>query len=523
MRTVIISLSIAFLILLIACINYMNLTTARSTHRCREVGIRKVVGAYRSQLARQFFSEAMIYTVLAFILSVFIVIMMLPGFSRFLERNIQLSTVLNFNILIWMIPLVLLVGLLAGSYPALLISAFKPISALRNTHRISSKKDYFRNGLVVFQFIISTILIIGMLVIKRQNHYIRTKDIGYNREKIIVVMVRDTRIIEKSEIIKTDLLKHPNILSASFSSHLPNQMDWALRVHWPGMPDDVDQMMNFAFIDYEFLNVYDIEIVQGRNFLRDFPSDREGAFLLNEKASDVLGWESPLGRAFDHWRFRRGGGFATGKIIGVLKDFHLLSLHNEIEPLYLMLDTAPMNSGFGHLSVKIKADQIPQTVEFLEGQMQMFSPEYPFEFRFFDNIFNSVYRSEVRSEKLFSGFAMLAMIIACLGLFGLASYTAEQRTQEIGIRKVLGASIWGIVILLSKEFIRWVLLANLIAWPVAYLAMDKWLQNFTYKAELSIVLFISAGLFALVIAVFTIGMQAFKAATRNPVDVLKFE
>jgi putative ABC transport system permease protein len=313
--------------------------------------------------------------------------------------------------------------------------------------------------------------------------------------------------------IKAELMQYSDIIAVSTSGRLPNDIDTFTSRDWTGRNPDEPIPIYYETADYDYVDLFGMEIVQGRNFSRDFPSDQAGVFLVNETAVTVAGWEAPLGRELTHWSGQ------TGKIVGVLKDFHLLSLRSPIVPLYVFLDTGT----FSNLSIKIKIDDIPATIGHVEGIFKKFAPSYPFSYSFFDEVFERAYFTEQRMGRVFGAFAGLAIFIACLGLFGLSAFAAEQRTKEMGIRKVLGASESKIFLLLSREFIRWVLLANLIAWPIAYLAMNKWLQNFAYRIQIGIVAFLISGGTALSIAYLTVSYQSIRSARANPADSLRYE
>lgn len=506
--------SIAGLILIIACINYINLSTARSAQRMKEIGIRKVVGANRTQLVRQFLGESVIFTLLAFLLAVILVSIFLPSFNAFVERNLNFNLLENREFLVWLVVLIVFVGVFAGGYPALAISSRKPTHIIRG-QIVSSKGSTLRNILVIFQFIVSILLIVATLVIKGQLHYIRTKDMGYRKDRILVVDIRDQRLRNNMEPLQNELKRNPNILSVSSSAFLPNFTDIATTISWSGKPEDREVGMYLNFVDYDFVDLYDIEIVEGRNFSRDFPSDAGGTFLLNETAVGAIGWEAALGKELTH---HIGG--RTGKVIGIVKDFHMNSLHQAIEPLCIDLNPRRADS---HLSVQITGNQIPETVSFLRETLATFAPDYPFVYQHFEDIFDGAYAFEQKLDTIFSLFSLLAVIVACLGLLGLASFAAQQRIKEIGIRRVLGASVSGIVLLLSRQFTKWVLIANLIAWPVAYFAMERSLQLYAYRIRLGPGFFLLAGGFALFVALMTVSTQAFKAARTNPVDSLRYE
>ncbi len=509
--------SIAFLILIIACINYMNLGTARSAQRSKEVGIRKVVGAQKRQLIKQFLGESTILTFIAFLVSILIVEMVLPTFNSFVERELSFNIAENFQFVLWIILLMLLIGISAGSYPALAISSFKPVSILSGKLGSPSKGKLFRNILVVIQFTISIVLIIGTFVIKNQLDHIRNMDVGYSKEQIVVLNLQDDEVTKNLKAIKTELQRNSNILTTSSSSNLPNNIISKGRADWPGKRDDIDLQICVGIVDYDFIDLYEIKIVEGRNFSKDFPSDENGAFLLNESAVKAIGWDSPIGKEFILTGHLGGG---TGKVIGVMKDFNLHSLHQKIEPLYFYLNP---NKYHRYLSIKIKGNNIPETLGYIKNAMRRFSPKYPFEYNFFNEIFDRAYKSEQTIGKMISIFAFVVIFVACLGLFGLAAFTTEQRTKEIGVRKVLGASVSELLVLLSKEFIKWVLLANIIAWPIAWYAMNKWLQNFAYRVNIGIWIFILSASLALIIALVTVSYQSIKAAVANPVESLRYE
>ena len=502
-----------FLILFIACVNYMNLATARSTQRGKEVGMRKVVGAKRAQLMKQFLGESVAMALLSMMISIILVLIILPVFNRLVERQLSLNPAANLQLFFGLVVITIFAGLFAGSYPAVVISGFKPISVLRRAFTKSSKGSSLRNILVLMQFSITVILIFCTLIVREQLHFIKNTDMGYSKDQIITISVHDRAVRKNIKTIKTELLRSSDVLGVSTSDSLPNNIDTFTHPDWLNTDPDSDIAIYYNTADYDFIHLFGIKIVEGRNFSEDFPSDKNGAFLINEAAVKAAGWESPIGREIAHWRGD------TGKIVGIIEDFHLHSLHSPIDPLYIFLD----ESDFSYISIKIKSASIPATIDYVKGIMKKFSPRYPFVYSFFDDLFEKAYKTEQRMFTIFGSFSILAIIIACLGLFGLISFATEQRTKEIGIRKVLGASVQGIVGLLITKFIKWVLMANIIAWPLAYFAMNKWLQNFAYRTDMSIWIFIISGLTALAIALLTVSYQSIKAATANPVDSLRYE
>jgi len=510
-RFVFLLASIAFLVLAIACANYVNLATARSVKRAKEVGLRKVIGAAKGQLVRQFLADSLLMTFLALFLAVGAVSLVLPAFRSFVEREIAFNPLRDTVLMPALLLLVLLVGVAAGSYPAFFVSAFRPASTLKGSAASGIRGRGLRNGLIVFQFAASVALIICTVGVRSQLRYIRTKDMGYDRQQIVVLTPRGG-VRRDVEAFRAELRKCPAVLGVSASSDLPNRIGSSTSANWPGRPDNVRVPIYVMEADYDYLPLFGLKLAEGRNFSREFPSDAKGAYLINESAQEAIGWEDPVGRDF-------GGPRRVGKIVGVLKDFHQHSLHLPISPLSMSIN----NSSARYLSVKIQGGDIAGTLGLIEKAWKKFQPEYPFEYSFFDEIFDRTYRGEQRMETMFRLFAGLAVLIACLGLVGLASFTAERKTKEIGIRKVLGASSSGVVVMLSREFLRWVLVANLIAWPVGYYAMRSWLRNFAYRTSLTVPMFLGAALAGFAIAAAVIGLQTYRAATANPADSIRYE
>jgi len=507
--------SIAILILIIACINYMNLTTARVSTRLIEVGTRKVIGAHRSQISRQFLGESIIMALFSLIISLFLVHMFLPFFNSLAERHLALSGDSILRILPGILLLVVFVGIFAGSYPAIFLSSFKPVTVLKGGGKKGSQKKRLRNVLVVAQFSVSLILIIAAFLVKNQLDFIRDKEMGFDRDQIVVVPVHDNKIRQNVGPILEELKRNPQILYAASSMHLPNDVGALTTIKWPGKPEEEQIWIKVSEVSYDFTELYGIKILLGRSFSRQFPSDENGAFLINESAMKIIGDDFRLGIGLSHW----GRPEPSGQIVGVMKDYHLNSVHEEIKPLYIYL-----NPDRGqHLSIKIQGVRIPETIGFIRKTMEKFSPYYPFEYRFFDDIFNLAYVEEQKMGKMFGVFALIAVFIACMGVFGLSAFIAEQKRKEIGIRKVLGASVSKIVYMLTRDLIWLVLFANIIAWPVAYYAMNRWLQNFAYRTGIRLDIFLLSSILIFLISFFTLSYQAVKAARSNPVDSLRYE
>ncbi len=507
--------SIAILILIIACINYMNLTTARSSARLKEVGTRKVVGAHKSQIARQFLGESLIMALFSLIISLFLVHMFLPFFNSLAERHLALNGDSILQILPGILLLILFVGMLAGSYPAIFLSSFKPITVFRGGEKKGSQKRRLRNVLVVAQFSVSLILIIAAFFVKNQLDFIRDKEMGFDRDQIVVVPLHENKIRQNVGPVLEELKRNPQILYVASSMHLPNDVGASTTIKWPGKPKEEQTWVKVSEVSYNYTELYGIKILEGRSFSKDFPSDENGAFLVNESAKKLMGDDFRLGIGLSHW----GRPEPSGQIVGVMKDFHLNSIHEEIQPLYIYLNP---NRG-QHLSIKIQGGSIPQAIGSIRETMEKFSPYYPFEHRFFDDVFNMAYIEEQKMGRMFGVFASIAVFIACMGVFGLSAFLAEQKRKEIGIRKVLGASVSKIVYILTQDLLWLVLFANIIGWPVAYYGMSRWLQNFAYRTDIHLGIFLSSSVLIFLVSFGTLSYQAIKAARANPVDSLRYE
>jgi putative ABC transport system permease protein len=510
-ETIYIFSAVALFILLIACLNYINLSTARYASRAREVGLRKVIGASRRQLINQFLGESLLFSFIGLLLAVALAELFLPLFNSLSGKRLTIDYLDNFILLPGLVIIVLFVGLTAGSLPALYLSALQPAKTLKGMLKAGSRVSWLRRSLVLSQFAISIIFVFCTITISNQLSYIRNKKLGFNKEHVINIPIYDKDALQRYETIKNEFLKNPRILGVSASSFFPGKVSWYQDYWYEGMSDRENPMICWIPVDHDFLPTFGIELVSGRNFSRDFPSDVKGAYILNESAVKEIGWDSPLGKQLKI--------VEKGTVVGVVKDFHFKSLHQQIEPLALYL----CPEYFEYLSVRIRPGVIPQTLAFLKDKWQELVPNQLFQYSFLDEDFDRLYKAEMRLEKIFGIVTSLAVFIACLGLFGLAAFTAEQRTKEIGVRKVLGASVTGIFILLSKEFTRWVLVANVIAWPLAYYAMSRWLQNFAYRTSIELWIFLLAAAVAFVVALLTVSYQAVRAALANPVESLRYE
>ena len=505
--------AMAFFILVIACINFMNLATARSGRRSKEIGMRKVIGASRGNLVRQFFSEAVVLSSFAIILAIAIVSTLLPVFNNLSGKDISSGALLNTNMILGLIGIAFITGILSGSYPALFLSSFQPVKVLKDTFRTGLKGALFRKVLVIFQFSLMIILIIGTIVIYNQLQYIQNSSLGYDKEHLIYLpMNNDVQM--KYESFKNDLLKNSDILNVSASSSLPFWgTDIATEdVSWEGKIPGEDFLIRGVGVDYGFIETFKIEMAKGRDFSREFSTDRKN-YILNSKAVEAMQLKSPLGKQLT----LMGN---TGSIIGIVKDYHFKPLNLSLEPLVLRLYD-PQWLRF--IYVRIKPEKISEVLTYTENQWKQFFLGVPFQFVFVDQALANIYAAVGRIGSLFRYFTSLAIAIACFGLFGLSAYVAEQRTKEIGIRKVLGATVPNVALLLSRQFIKWVLIANLAAWPIAYFVMKEWLNNFAFRTRLGLDIFILSGLLAFVIALLTVSFQSIRAALANPVDNLRYE
>jgi putative ABC transport system permease protein len=513
-NTVIIFSAIAVLILIVACINFINLTTARSTQRANEVGVRKVVGSSRGQLIRQFLSESIFLCFLSFLFALIFVELSLPVFNNLVGKEFSSSQILDWSFLLVLLVGALVIGTVAGSYPAFLMASFRPVSVLKGKIQSSTKGRRFRDALVVFQFCASVVLLVGTAVISTQLHYIRNKELGFDKEHVVVIQ-RAEKLGSQQLAFKNQLYQNPDVLSAVFTDSLPQMLLEAKVFQKEGEGSQENNTLITITADYDLLKTYGIEIIAGRYFERDRSTDAT-AVVLNEAAIKALDIQDPLEKRLILVGLKR----KPMDIIGIINDFHMESLHTKIGPTAVILTGARPSV---LLSVRVRPGDLPKTLGFLENQWKDFTNNQPFEYVFFDDQFDMLYKAEIQAGKVITAFACLAVFIACLGLLGLASFTASQRTKEIGIRKVLGATTSRILVLLNKDFVMRVLVANIIAWPLAYYAMNKWLQNFAYRIRISIWMFLASAVIALLIALFTVSYQTFRAARGDPVDSLRYE
>ncbi len=510
---------IALGILAVAVINFVNLATARSSSRAREVGIRKTIGSHRGQLVRQFLSETVMMSLLSVLLALLIVQLLLPAFNNITGKELSMPYVSNPLTIPGLLALVIFVGLLAGIYPALFLASFDPVLVLKTETSGKSRKSHLRNVLVVFQFAVSIMLLIGTLIVHRQMNYIQTKNLGFNRDQIVIVEKTDD-IGNQLRAFKQELLSNPRIVSASNTFGLIGGGSFGNSAHkLPGAAGEETHLLWTYASDTDFARTYEIEMAAGRFFDEEHPTDTQAA-VINETAARSLSLDDPVGKQIIAIGPTEQQS-VTFTIIGVIKDFNFQSLHNEIKPLIIRYFG---QQAFGrYLSVRVRPENIRETLGFIEKAWRGFAQNQAFEYEFFDDYFGRLYRAEERTGQIFLSFSILAIFIAGLGLFGLSAFVAEQRTKEIGIRKTLGASVTGISVLLARQFTKWVLVANVIAWPVAYFYLNTWLRKFAYRADLSVGAFLLTSFLVFAFALLTVSYQTIRAATANPVKSLKYE
>ena len=509
--------AIALFILLIACINYMNLSTARSVLRGKEIGIRKVAGAGKNELIGQFLSESVLISLIAALLAFTLTAATLPFLNKLSGQHLTINILLKWQVLLPLLLVPFVVGLLSGLYPAVFLSSFQPIRVLKGIMKSGESSLSFRKVLVVFQFAISIILIVSTVVVFQQLRYMQGKSLGFNKDQVLTFSYNGG-LTANYESFRSELLSNPGIKSIARSSRIPtgrllDAMGSQINKGDSLTPTQAD--IKFIVADEDFLDVYGVKMLAGRNFSKSFGTDTS-SFLINESAVKILGLEAPadaVGKQFQY-------GQRKGELVGVFNDFHFESMHERILPLVMFIPRRP--GSYGRLSMKISGNPRP-AIAHLEATWKKFVPEIPLEYTFLDERFAKLYESEQRQESIFTIFACIAIFVACLGLFGLSAFAISQRVKEIGIRKVLGANVSSIVSLLSKDFLRLVLFAAIIAFPVAWYAMNKWLQDFAYRINIQWWVFGVAGVAAALIAFLTVGLQAARAATSNPVKSLRTE
>jgi putative ABC transport system permease protein len=519
MKNVIIFSIIALFILFIATINYMNLATARSTKRVLEVGMRKILGAKKRNLISQFLGESIIVSFIATLLALALSDLLMPYFNQFANKEIDINWMNNLWIILLTLLFSVIIGVIAGSYPAFYLSSFKPLKVLKEKTKVSSSNSYLRKGLIISQFVVSSFLIICTLIVFIQWKYMQNKPLGIDPTNIVHFL---TPGAEQYESFKQELLKNPNILIVTGSNKKPTARLASNLSYKAENVDSEGKSIKIVTVDYDFFETLDNKIVQGRSFSRDFIADENSTFIINEAALKEFGLQNAVGKTFQtltfdpeisNWKERKG------TIVGVAEDFHFESVHNQIEPVVYFIEPNWRN----WMSIKVNSSNIPETMKYIEKEWDKLNISTHFIPSFYEENLNTLYRAEKRFFILFIIFSSLAISIACLGIFGLASFTAEQKTKEIGIRKVMGASVTTIIKLINKEFIKLVLVSNIIAWPIAWYFMKNWLNNFTYRIDLTIWPFLISGILAIIIAILSVSYQALRASRTNPVNALRYE
>ncbi len=506
----------AFLLLLIAAFNFINLSTAQSFKRMKEIGIRKVVGARKGQVIKQYLGESFLLTAVSTVLTLVLLNFILPFYNLMTGKDFSFRDIIQIQNIAFLLLLMGALSLLAGLYPAFFASTFQPINTLKSVRDPRSSATRLRKGLVIFQFIISIFMIFSTITIYRQLAFFHNQDLGFDKDKLIALrLYGDLRqkALQNTDALKTEILRHSGVSHVALASSLPGTPFSNERLTPVSIADkNTLPMLRFIRVDEDFIETAGLKIVQGRNFNR--VSDQKSAYIISESVVDALNLDQPIGiecRSDIH--------DGTAPIVGVIKDFHFASLHNPIEPL--VLEYFPNWTGF--ILVKAQSDSFIEVLEFLKQKFDEIAPDHLFSYLFVDEVFNQNYENENRGYDLFKVFSMIALLVACLGLFGLTVYTAETRIKEIGIRKVLGASLPSITILISREFIWWVLIANIIAWPAAYFAMNKWLENFAFRIHIHVLTFVISAALVAFLALVTVSYQAIKTATLNPADSLRYE
>lgn len=506
----------ALLILVMACVNFMNLATARSLKRAKEIGIRKAIGAHRKQLIIQFLTESVVLTLISSVIALLLTDLFLPVFNSFTGKELSLNILISFQEIWKLIVGVLVVGIFSGSYPAFFLSSFTPFEVLKGRVRAGSLQLAIRKYLVIFQFVISILLIICTSVIYKQISYLQNRNLGFNQEQVLVISMKDNAVRDKYEEIRTALLLNPDIVNVAAASNIPGGQFNKNSIQYDR--NDDNKFVAETFITSDYFDLLEIKTASGRVFSRDFTGDTTSSFVINEAAAKLYNWDTPVDKGITYY----GDGYsnARGTIIGVVRDFHIHSLQQPIEPLIILLG---QKSSFSYMLVRINRDNVPKTLAFIEKTWNQFDNNHTFSYSFLDVLFKSQYQGEKRMGTIFWIFALLAVFIASLGLFGLSNFMIEQRVKEIGIRKSHGASIYKILRMLVWQFAAWIIIASTIALPLGYYFTYNWLKNFPYRAPISGMVFILAILLTIIVALLTISYQVWNASRMNPVDSLKYE
>lgn len=508
---------VALFLILIAAMNYMNLATARSTKRAREVGLRKVVGSHRGALVFQFLTESTVLTFISLILSIIFVILLLPQFNQLAGKSFDINVLYSPVVIISVLAVILVVGIFGGSYPAFYLSRFSPVSVMKGEVTKGSSGSLFRKVLVVIQFTISVAMIVSTLVVYKQLNYLKTKDLGYDMKNVISLELSTREMVDKYQVIKQALLENPDVKFVGSSGARVGEGSGKVLLNVDTDDGMQQRGVNLSGVDHDFVEALGITMIKGRDFQEDMPSDTLLGVIVNETMAKRLNWTEPLGKRVE-LQGRNGRDFLKATVVGVMRDYHQTGMYNEIETLLLFYR---VNNRI--IYAKLSNEKVQETIRYIESRWNEFFPDQPFAYSFLSDRFNEQFGADEKRGFIFTLFTVLAILIACLGLFGLASYTVEQRTKEIGIRKVVGATEGNVVKLISKEFLILVSISILIAFPLSFYFMRDWLQQFVYRTNLGLFIFVLAGLITITITFITISFQAWKAANANPAESLRVE
>jgi putative ABC transport system permease protein len=513
-KTIYIISSILLLVLIIACINYMNLATSRYTRRGKEAAIRKVAGATNSNLVMQFLCESFAITFSAFIIALFLCYLLIPVFISITNVSLDIKSLFNFNSCVKFMFLIIFITFIAGSYPSYILSSVNPVSTLRDDFKVArfiSLKD-FRKGLVIFQFFISIALIASALVIKSQMSFIKNKNLGLTSDQVVVIPIYQAQVKPKYELFKMEILTNPTILNASAVAYYPGTQGFNQNAWWEGLAEsDNSNHMDWIPVDQDFISTLKIKLVKGEFFPKNISRKGPVVYVLNQLAVKKIGWNDPIGKQFDI--------IGKGIVIGVVKDFNFKSLHNELKPVALTY----YPEQFDNLMIKISTENIPSTLDFLKKKWESLFPQYAFEFTFLNDDFQKMYKKETTTALIITYISLMALFVSCIGLFGLVLFTIDSRMKEVGLRKVVGSTSGGIVIMLNLEFIKWILVSFLIACPIIIYSMQKWLQYFAYRINLSWWIFAFAGIITIIISLLTVSWHTWNIASKNPVECLRHD
>lgn len=507
--------AIALLILLIACVNFTNLATARAMNRAKEIGVRKSAGALRSTLRTQFLGESIVYTIISTVIAIGLAVAALSSFNQITLQSFSIADLFDIQLVGWVLVLIILIGILSGSYPAFLLSGFKPVQSLKGEIKMSGSNTV-RGGLVVFQFAITTALILATSVVIQQLNYVQNQDLGFDKEQLVILRIRDNSLREQADTFKQELLRNPNIINASISANFPGGTDYGIPSQPEGVPEDQRPPMRILAVDHEFIDTFGMKVAEGRSFSRDIPTDAYGSVIINQEAARQLGWENPL----DHRIAIEGIEFGPAPVIGVLEDFHFRSFREAIAPILLFI---PTTEWYTYYAIRISPNNVEESLAHIQSTWEKFDPVNPFSSIFFDSYYQGLYYQEQSTQNLLNYSTILAIIISAIGLFGLASFITEKRTKEIGIRKVLGASVTEVVFMMAKQFTKFVTISLLIAIPVAYFGMGKWLESFAYKTNINAITILITAVSVFGIAWISVSYQSIKAAISNPINSLRSE